>query len=760
MAFPSIESLPIFSNGVHYDHYPYEQLNEYQRAIFTNATSSRGRLCSSVKQITLKSFECYLQITRQLATPRSQSKFRKVAEGFLGFLYSEKHIETTPLLRAQRARFFISIIPFLSEKYPTKKDYSFPLTIEAINKYISVLNSLEQCPKKIEYWRGWPLLNVSGGTHFLPLWAFYRKLGADFTRKLYSETHIFLSGRRYRAMPLLSNLGDFIEIQPSGITPTHLTSDVFMSEFWDRFVKYYVTTAYDSGKGQKLSTIASAWNVQFSAFVRNQLIPASLLSGGYAGLPVLPKRLYTDAASRISTGNDGTLVHSKLLHDIPLEITDQAAIYHIFDSLNASMNDLTTWAKAEVADLDARLNRRLREAPNGTLRWIGGSGENEGGQIQWMRDRNNPACFANAARNIEEHSYSYIMERAVQIFASPFAETAYELGLATTGSLHPHCLLLVSLYPKITVGFLENLEIYDEHGKKIGFIPTDNGYQLVGYKLRRGHREAEQVISLCEYGAYLVQQIIDVTDYGRRYLQSTGDDNYRYLLLSAVRSFGKFQRPKLASVTTSPIPIERLVSGLKKYTNLDHAEATYLAQRANLSTIRATAGVMIYLESKSAKKMSEALGHKSFDPSLLARYLPAPIWDFFQDRWIRIFQAGIIIEAMDGSPYKLKASGFDSLEQVEEFLLNHSIKLPPEESNTRFSEARPDSSILVSLNEQIFEELLKLNDSRYKSSSHLQSSFWRDLSSKIITHVDSCLSDRPDIQFALSNAKNKLGITI
>ncbi len=91
MAFPSIQSLPIFSNGVHYDHYPYEQLNEYQRAIFTDATSSRGRLCSSVKQITLKSFECYLQITRQLATPRSQSKFRKVAEGFLGF-YIQKNI--------------------------------------------------------------------------------------------------------------------------------------------------------------------------------------------------------------------------------------------------------------------------------------------------------------------------------------------------------------------------------------------------------------------------------------------------------------------------------------------------------------------------------------------------------------------------------------------------------------------------------------------------------------------------------------------
>ncbi|SBW83724.1 hypothetical protein PVE_R1G5844 [Pseudomonas veronii 1YdBTEX2] len=210
MAFPSVESLPIFSNGVHYDHYPFEQLEEHQRAIFTDARSSRLWLRSSIL-ITLKSFECYLQITRQVATPRSQLKFRKMAEGFLGFLYSGKHVETTALLRSQRAKLFISVIPFLAAKYPIKKNYSFPLTIESIDKYLNVLNSLEQCPKKIEYWRGWPLQNVSGGTHFLPLWAFYRKLGAEFTRKLYSETHIFLSGRRYRAMPCLSYLGDFIE---------------------------------------------------------------------------------------------------------------------------------------------------------------------------------------------------------------------------------------------------------------------------------------------------------------------------------------------------------------------------------------------------------------------------------------------------------------------------------------------------------------------------------------------------------------------
>ncbi|NQD78959.1 hypothetical protein HP436_02045 [Pseudomonas sp. CrR14] len=760
MASHLIESLPIFSNGVHYDHYPFEQLDEHQRALFTDTMMSHGRVSSSTVQITLKSFECYLQITRQSAIPRSQLEFQKMAEGFLGFLYSETHVKATPARRYERAKFFISVIPFLLEKRPYKKNHSLSLSSEDIIKYVRILNELDHRLDKIEYWRGWPIQNTSGGITFLPLWAFYRRLGAEFTRKLYFETHTFLSGRRYRAVPCLSDLGDFIEHYPSDITPAHLTSDLFMSDFWDCFVKYYVKRAYNNGEGQKLSTIALSWNVQYSNFIRNQLIPASMLSGGYAGLPVLPKRLYTESRSKISTGNNGTLVHSKLLYDIPLELTDQAAIYHIFDNLKLSMANLTTWAKAEVADLDARLKRRLQEAPNGKLRWIGDTKEKDSCDFRWLKDRNNPKFFANAARNIEEHSYTYIMAKANQIFASPAAETAHELGLATTGSLYPHCLLLVTMYPKITVGFLENLQIYDNSGKRIGFVPTDSGHQLIGYKLRRGFREAEQVISLCEYGTYLVQQIINVTAYGRRHLMSIGDDNYRYLLLSAVRSFGKFQRPKLASTTTSPVSIERIITGLKRHTCLNHTEATHIAQRANLSTVRATAGVLIYLESKSAKKMSEALGHKTFDPSLLARYLPAPIWDFFQDRWIRIFQAGIIIEAMGGSTYKLKASGFENLEQVEEFLLNHAIKLPPEEKNTCTSKPQHDKTILISLNDQILKELLKISDSRYQSSSHTQSSLWKDLSSKIITYIDTQLTDRPDIQSALINARKKLMMPI
>ncbi|MHC8403343.1 hypothetical protein ACYZTX_28905 [Pseudomonas sp. MDT1-17] len=528
-----------------------------------------------------------------------------------------------------------------------------------------------------------------------------------------------------------------------------------MADFWDRFVKHYVNTMYADGKGMQLNTIASAWNIQFKAFINSQLVPAGLLSSGYCGLPVLPKKLYRNSSTRVSRASDETLVHTKLIHDIPLEITDEAAIYCIFDKLNSSMAALQQWAHCEIADLEARYKRRKFAAPNGKIRWINDIGTNQYGREKsiWMRNRQNPEHYANSSANLENHSYQYVMDKCKQIFPTPLDLTAHDLGLATTGSLYPHCVLLTILHPKITPGFLYELEIFDENGKQIGFNKTDHGHQLVGYKFRAGRREAEQVIELTENGAYIVQQIINITAYGREHLRLTGNDSYRYLFLSAVRSFGQFQRPKLASCTTSPKMLEKIVQGLKKYAHLSHEEAITLAPRANLSTVRATAGVLVYLKTKSTQDMSKALGHKKYDPQLLSRYLPAVIWDFFQERWIRIFQAGIILEAMQDRPNKIHASGFNSLDQVEKFLFNHAIKLPPEPLDNVDTTVGSESSILIGLNEGIFTELLKIKNNQYPSASETKSNLWIVLSSKIIDHVELNLADRPDIQSALRNAK-------
>ena len=97
-----------------------------------------------------------------------------------------------------------------------------------------------------------------------------------------------------------------------------------------------------------------------------------------------------------------------------------------------------------------------------------------------------------------------------------------------------------------------------------------------------------------------------------------------------------------------------------------------------MTKLRASKAVQLYLIQNDTQKMAEALGHKYYRPELLSFYLPETILNFFQSRWIRIFQKGIICEAMKDSKNFFKASKFNSLEELEEFMNLHSLKNIPE----------------------------------------------------------------------------------
>lgn len=72
--------------------------------------------------------------------------------------------------------------------------------------------------------------------------------------------------------------------------------------------------------------------------------------------------------------------------------------------------------------------------------------------------------------------------------------------------------------------------------------------------------------------------------------------------------------------------------------------------------------------------MSEALGHVEFNPSLLDHYLPLQVQRIFRERWIRIFQTSLIIEAVKGTDLVLEASGLSSMQELDEFLSHHAFK--------------------------------------------------------------------------------------
>lgn len=100
-------------------------------------------------------------------------------------------------------------------------------------------------------------------------------------------------------------------------------------------------------------------------------------------------------------------------------------------------------------------------------------------------------------------------------------------------------------------------------------------------------------------------------------------------------------------------------------------------KRICLSRIRASCGVAIYLESRDVKQMAKALGHAKHSANLLAHYLPEPILAFFESRWVRIFQRGMICLAMKDSPFFIEAMSFATMEELHTFLENHAIKEIP-----------------------------------------------------------------------------------
>nr|WP_219079230.1 hypothetical protein [Vibrio parahaemolyticus] len=95
--------------------------------------------------------------------------------------------------------------------------------------------------------------------------------------------------------------------------------------------------------------------------------------------------------------------------------------------------------------------------------------------------------------------------------------------------------------------------------------------------------------------------------------------------------------------------------------------------------------------------VAEALGHEKKDANLLTSYLPKPLMDFFNARWIRQFQNAILLEAMKDSVHRLDAVNM-SAQDIEEFLSNHGISNIPEHLDHGFTQqTTTDSEVSESL---------------------------------------------------------------
>lgn len=703
--------------------------------------------------VPLKLFECVAQLlgVKVSGKPLSIESFWATSIAYVGAVNSSRFIDAPFSWRYRFTTVFLHVLEFLRGEGL----YVPPLVFTAqsgardpsLEPFVDHFEGLQLDKESVWLWHGWMSRNSEGHPTYFPLNGVYERFGRDFTHQLYQALDTYFSKGKAKHIPLVRPIAEALSTIPD-VCPDKLQDPSYIDEFWSAFAEYYVTTRHK--KGNQLTTITSAWNSTANRIIRDCLEPSGLFAKSMSGLPYLPNRPKSGSETRIKNTAEGTIVKATLLTDIPISETDHEAFQKLFVDIRNDVVLIEKWAEGEFNAITAAATNRVKLAEEGTPRIIRSKGWNLVGQRE-LTSASNPAVLKNAAATFELHGYKTMEDCDIGIlYPKPIPDIALKLGMPSSGALIYHLALLVIDHPAMTAAYFEKLDLFDKSGIRTGYVTTDAGKYLCGKKDRAGR---VQNFLLTERGVKVVDSIILLTQPLRDYLKAKGDDNWRSLLLHSGKSFGYPQRVNNISGWTCSEGLQTWFSRtMQESTGLSPEMADDLIRRFTLSTLRSSMGVLVYLDTGSLEAMAKALGHKDCDPRLLSHYLPAPILRFFQERWIRVFQTGMIVYAMKDSKLLLEASGLQTVHQLNEFMEKHAFKALPE---SKPSEEQLTGKTYVSVDEDLLRILLKIQSDVSNSDSGVspQAEFWAAFTKKLVAYIDNQANGREELQEALAQAR-------
>jgi hypothetical protein len=383
---------------------------------------------------------------------------------------------------------------------------------------------------------------------------------------------------------------------------------------------------------------------------------------------------------------------------IPLEIKDEKALEIIENRLKLDLEHIHNCFQIVVDEIIQRNELNIDHIKRGEIRPFP------------MPFKSFPIGLDNHPSNTIATFYHYGFGGPTAGYANFLGEKGNtsklikELNLPTISTLMAFSSLLIIEHPKITPSWLQEWELFDKNGNQVGFKQVGKLWVAVSFKNRRGVSLAQQEVHLTERSKCIVEGLISHTKFARDELKKSGGKSWRYVMLS--------------SNITAPIRPENLNSsiisskGFHRFLIMDSFDkfgekilskesAEKLAPLVTLRNIRKTRGLQIYIETHSIKAVADALGHKEANLSTLSSYLPGPLMDFFNARWVRIFQNAIIFEALKDSPFLFDALDFDE-KRLDEFLKNHRLGDLPEHLN------KANDSLLVEEHQHQIEYLDEL----------------------------------------------------
>ncbi len=694
----------------------------------------------------IKALDCFCHLTgkRIKYSTLSSKEFKDIIRIFIGALYSDNFIVGTSESKVRYVRLLIVLLQKVSNRIPSI-DYVDGIKKESVNKkfLIDEWNEQNQIFKKelIQYWSGWAITTRKGKEHYLELHRIQDAYGVKFAKEMHKALKAFYLKQARPNFSEVNSLCRFLSREDNDYPAESFYDPTAISILIKEFFKWHFLKCHN--RGLDLFSKIKSWN-SFVSNIEEAFVDTGIWAKPFVeGFPRPSEKSVKGGQRRIKTTKEGVVVKDKLLTLVPLHVTDEVAVEILFKQVSEDILLVKRWAKREAHNLSRWVKLRAVLAKGGTPIEAGKIG------VKHFND----ICKKDLCSTFEEFGFITGKERnRVYGWKSQVTDLTEVFGLPTTYSLIPFMFLLVIEHPEITSAFLSEFELYDKNGRLTGFIKQDNYYQLTGYKDRKTKNKSQQKIKLTPRAAVYVKQIIEITSPLRKYLKDRNNSDWKMLFLTCGQGFSKpksgmIPRFNKGNLDNKPNVRERLLDSFGALCNRSENELLEFLYRINLSSIRASRGVEIYLEKKSVQEMAEALGHTKYDANLLSHYLPEPILGFFQTRWIRIFQKALVCEAMKDSPYMLEATKFESMNELHAFLSNHAIKdIPthlsnPDNNASTEPKVGNNSYIMISVDTGILSALLSLEEAVNSSSDRsrlcARALYWSDVSSFISSEIES-----------------------
>ncbi|MGE1152245.1 hypothetical protein [Pseudomonas kitaguniensis] len=686
---------------------PPDVLELMQRSFDALATRSKTKAGNLIPV-----FDAYCHVTATPITYLSLSNagFEKAIQGFLGALDDDSLVPVGYQARREYQRSFVKLMIKMREEIPMLPELTTADWQPKLYQHVWQAMQHHLDPIALRYWNSWTVQGRNGRNGYVPIAYLWNSHGPEFAESVYEH---YSNNMSKKLSPSHSDFNTFVYYLADNEERWPVSTfqnPVKIRRLFIDFMFHSFTQALENG------TDLDNRSRSYSKFIFSMdevFLQSGIWAKPFSG--ALPRPI-SKSTPGTKTNNkqkaDGTVVKDKLITEVPIHLTDSEAIEILFKNIHEDNALVLKWARHRLQKAKEAYEACVERGQRGTV--ITG-GNSNAKTIDEIGADNICATFLKKGITYFKNNLKSILGKA------PKGEAYKLLGIPSVETVFALQMLLIHGHPDVTDAFFLGLELYDKRGDLTALTKTESGaHQLTGYKDRAGGHNSERKILLSDEETEWVQLTLSMNQVLRDELRAAGNDEWRYMFLHTAGRFATPSKPESIKLNDKTIKFRReMVEEFMVLGNRSEFATVRFISRLSVTAFRASAAVEIFLRDHDVEEMARALGHKGYTSTLLSSYLPESILAFFQTRWIRLFQRGIICRAMKDSPRLQEVARFADMEELHKFLENHALREIPEHlqnpdylktpaAAANDSDADKPGQVIVSIDTGVLTALLSL----------------------------------------------------